>query len=86
MGLSTCSFAWNITVTIIYDIVTALVAAAALDASPVAQTERASRPRSIQVSIELGVSDSFSVLSGSNDDHSLSVLLNDTKKKMAESE
>lgn len=57
----------------IYDRVPAMVAAAALDSNPAAQTGRASMPRFIQVSIEVAVSDRFFLgQSGFKNTHSLS--------------
>lgn len=66
------------------NIISALTTTASLDSSPAVQTGRASMPCYIQISNEFVVSDNFPGPSRTSDNHSLSLLLNDTKKKLSE--
>lgn len=66
-------------------IVPALGSAVLLHKDLAAQTERASMPRFVQVSNELMIFGIYSNLPAAIDDHSLSTLLNDTKKKTVKS-
>lgn len=67
------------------DIISALATAASLRSSPAAQTERTSVSLFIQTSNGLAVSGYFSGLSVSKEDRNVLLLLNVTKKTLAES-
>lgn len=62
----------------------ALAGAASHDVGSAAQNELASIPRSVQVSSKLAVSKTFLGPSLVSDNHSFLLLLNDSKKKLAE--
>lgn len=84
-SLSACLLARILAVFSSDNVVPTLVSAALLDSSSAAQIERASVPRSVQVSHELAELNIFWIPAGCRDNDNLWLLLSDTKKRLVES-